>query len=71
MAIKNCKIVAIIAIAKEIHKLAKADVETQVYTEFNEQFQVIALVILILAVIETLILMKKNPLFRHITLFSK
>lgn len=59
------------AIAKEINKLAKADVETQVYTEFNEQFQVIALVILILAVIETLILMKKNPLFRHITLFSK
>ena len=59
------------AIAKEINKLAKADVETQVYTEFNEQLQVIALVILILAVIETLILMKKNPLFRHITLFSK
>ena len=59
------------AIAKEINKLAKADVETQVYTEFNEQFQVIALVILILAVIETLILMKGNPLFRHITLFSK
>lgn len=59
------------AITKEINKLAKADVETQVYTEFNEQFQVIALIILVLAVIETLIMMKKNPLFRHFTLFSK
>ena len=27
------------AISREINKMAKADVETQVYTEFNEQFQ--------------------------------
>ena len=36
------------AIAQEINKMAKADVETQVYTEFNEQFQAVAWIILLL-----------------------
>ena len=58
------------AISKEIDKLAKADIETQVYTEFNEQFQVMAWIILLLLLIEMLILERKNPLFRHIHLFS-
>ena len=43
------------AITKEINKLAKADVETQVYTEFNEQFQAIAWIILLLLLVEMLI----------------
>lgn len=58
------------AITKEINKLAKADVETQVYTEFNEQFQAIAWIILILLLVEMLILERKNPLFKNIHLFS-
>ena len=57
-------------ISKEIDKMAKADVETQVYTEFNEQFQAIAWIIFLLLLIEMLILERKNPLFRHIHLFS-
>lgn len=59
------------AINKEINKLAKADVETQVYTDFNEQFQYVAWIILILLLVEMLILECKNPLFRNIHLFSK
>lgn len=59
------------AISKEIDKLAKADVETQVYTEFNEQFQAVAWIILILLLAEMLILEGKNPLFRNVHLFSK
>ena len=59
------------AINKEINKLAKADVETQIYTDFNEQFQYIAWIILILLFVEMLILECKNPLFRNIHLFSK
>ena len=59
-----------IAITKEINKLAKADVETQVYTEFNEQFQAIAWIILLLLLVEMLILERKNPLFKNIHLFS-
>ncbi len=58
------------AITSEINKLAKADIETQVYTEYNEQFQVIAWIILLLLLIEILILERKNPLFRNIRLFS-
>lgn len=59
------------AIAKEVDKLAKADVETQVYTEYNEQFQAVAWIILILLLVEMLILEIKNPLFRNVHLFSK
>ena len=58
------------AIGQEINKMAKADVETQVYTEFNEQFQAVAWFILILLLVEMLILDRKNPLFRNIHLFS-
>ena len=59
------------AIAQEINKMAKADVETQVYTEFNEQFQAVAWSILLLLLAEMLILERKNPLFRNIHLFKK
>ncbi|MBO4984061.1 MAG: VWA domain-containing protein [Bacteroides sp.] len=59
------------AINQEINKMAKADVETQVYTEYNEQFQSVALIILLLLLAEMLLLERKNPLFRNIHLFSK
>lgn len=58
-------------IAQEINKMTKADVETQVYTEFNEQFQAVAWIILLLLLAEMLILERKNPLFRNIHLFKK
>lgn len=58
-------------IAQEINKMAKADVETQVYTEFNEQFQAVAWIILLLLLAEMLFLERKNPLFRNIHLFKK
>ena len=58
-------------IAQEINKMAKADVETQVYTDFNEQFQAVAWIILLLLLAEMLILERKNPLFRNIHLFKK
>lgn len=57
-------------ISQEIDKLAKADVETQVYTEFNEQFQTVAWIILVILLIEMMLLERKNPLFRNIHLFQ-
>jgi Ca-activated chloride channel family protein len=57
------------ALQKEIDKLAKADVETQVYTEFDEQFQIIAWMVFFLLLIEAIVLEKKNPLFKNIKLF--
>ena len=53
----------------EIDKLAKADVETTVFTEFDEQFMVVAWIALIALVLELLILERKNPLFKNIRLF--
>lgn len=58
------------AIEREIDRMAKADVETQVYTDYDEQFQSVAWVILLLLVLEMMILERKNPLFRNIHLFS-
>lgn len=54
---------------KEIDKLAKKDVESTVYTEFDEQFQAIAWVVFFLLLAEMLLLEKKNPLFKNIKLF--
>lgn len=53
----------------EIDKLSKADVETTVFTEFDEQFMVIAWIALIALVIEILVLERKNPLFKNLRLF--
>lgn len=55
---------------KEIDKLAKADLETTVYSNYDEQFQVIAWIAFILLLLELLILLKKNPLFKNIKLFK-
>lgn len=59
------------ALNAEINKLAKADVETQVFTEFNEQFQVLAWLALILLAIEVMVLNRKNPLFKNVKLFKQ
>ena len=56
---------------KEIDKLAKADVTTEVYTEFNEQFEFIAWLAFILLVIEALILTGKSRFTRGFKLFDK
>ena len=55
---------------EQIAKLAKTDVESQVFTEFDEQFQALAWLILILLVVEMLILERKNPLFKNVRLFK-
>ena len=57
-------------INQEVNKMAKSDVESKVYTEFNEQFQAIAWIILLLLLAEILILDRKNPLFKNVHLFS-
>ena len=59
------------ALNAEINKLAKADVETQVYTEFDEQFQVLAWLALLLLAVELMILNRKNPLFKNVNLFKQ
>ena len=59
------------ALNAEIDKLAKADVETQVFTEYDEQFQVLAWMALILLAIDVMLLERKNPLFKNVKLFKQ
>ena len=59
------------ALNAEINKLAKADVETQVFTEFDEQFMVLAWLALLLLAADLLLLERQNPLFKNIKLFKQ
>jgi Ca-activated chloride channel family protein len=54
---------------KEIDKLAKADIETTTYSEYNEQFMVMAWIAFVLLLLELLLMAKKNPRFKDINLF--
>lgn len=58
------------ALNAEINKLAKADVESQVFTDFDEQFGVLAWIALLLLCADLLILERKNPLFKNVKLFK-
>ena len=55
---------------KEIDKLAKADIETAVYSEYDEQFQAVAWIALVLLLLEMLLMVKKNPKFKGLNLFN-
>lgn len=54
---------------KEIDKLTKSDLESTVYSNYNEQFPALAWIIILLLIIEVVVLDKKNPLFKNIKLF--
>ena len=58
------------ALQKEIDKLAKADVETTVYTEYDEQFGIIAWIILVLLLVEIFICESRSPRLRNFSLFK-
>jgi len=54
---------------REIDKLAKADVETIVYSEYDEQFSVMAWIAFVLLLLEMLLMVKKNPKLKDFKLF--
>ena len=54
-----------------VDKLAKTEMESTVYSEYDEQFQAVALLALLLLVLDVLVVERKNPLFRRIKLFRK
>ena len=55
---------------KEIDKLTKADIETTTYSEYNEQFMVMAWIAFILLLLEMLLMVKKNPRLKNFNLFD-
>ena len=54
----------------EINKLSKSSTESQ-YDEYDEQFQGFAIIIILLLIADSILLDKKDPLFKNIKLFSK
>ena len=55
----------------ELSKLQKGDSDAVVYSEYNEQFQFVALFSFILLLIEVCLLERKNPLFKRFNLFKR
>ena len=55
---------ALRALQSEINKMDKAELESKVYSEYDERFQTLAWIVLILLILEYLILERKNRIFR-------
>jgi len=61
---------ALRALQNEIEKMNKSELESKVYSEYDEQFQFLAWIVLALLVIEFLIMDRRNRIFRKVKLFS-
>jgi len=62
--------IALREIQNELSKSAQSEIETKVYSEFDEQFPLIAWIVLILLLLEFCILERRNKFFSKIKLFS-
>ena len=61
---------ALKALQTEIEKMNKSELDSKVYSEYNEQFQTLAWIALILLIADFLTLDRKNRIFRKVKLFS-
>jgi Ca-activated chloride channel family protein len=55
----------------ELDKLAKKETSTAVYSEFDEQFQAVGILAILLLILEICILDRRNPLLKRVTLFGR
>ena len=55
----------------ELDKLAKKETASTVYSEYDEQFQAVGILALLLLVIEACMLEIRNPLLKNLSLFSR
>ena len=61
---------ALRALQKEIEKMNKSELDSKVYSEYDERFQTFAWIALILLIADFMTLDRKNRIFRKIKLFS-
>ncbi|MDR0575169.1 MAG: VWA domain-containing protein [Tannerella sp.] len=61
---------ALRALQNELGKMSKSEIESQVYSDYDEQFPILAWIALVLLVTEFLTSERKNRLFRKVKLFS-
>jgi len=61
---------ALRALTAEVKKMKKSDIESKVYSEYDEQFQGLAWIVLILLLLDIFILDRKNKLMKKVNFFS-
>lgn len=59
------------ALDNEISKMQKGEMNSVVYSDYDEQFQAFAILALLLLVVEMLILDRKNPVAMRVNLFKR
>ena len=56
---------------EELDKLEKRETESTIYSDYDEQFQAVGIVVLLLLILELCILEIKNPLLKNLKLFRR
>ena len=55
----------------ELDKLSKKETSSTIYSDFDEQFQAVAIIVLLLLILEVCILEIKNPILKRVSLFKR
>lgn len=55
----------------QLTRLQKGETDSVIYSEYDEQFQAVGFIVLLLLIAEVLILDVKNPLFKNLRIFKK
>ena len=55
---------------RELDKLSKKETSSTIYSEFDEQFQAVGILALLLLILEICILDRRNPLLKRVSLFG-
>jgi len=61
---------ALRSLQNEIDEMDKAELDSKIYSEFDEHFHIFAWIVLVLLLIELIILERKNRIFSKVKLFS-
>lgn len=56
---------------REISKLQKGDISSVIYSDYDEQFQAVGIIVLVLLILEALILEAKNPMISNWKIFNR
>ena len=54
-----------------LDKLAKKETSSTIYSDYDEQFQAVAIIVLLLLILEVCILEIKNPMLKNVSLFKR
>ena len=55
----------------ELDKLAKKEIESTIYSDYDEQFQAVGILVLLLLIIEICVLEVRNPLLKRLSPFKR